>query len=243
MSDMREPIDTQSWFFGTAEEDEQLEALNRGFWRRLLAHARTEMRGHRVHTLADVGCHRGGLLELFINAFQPHRAYGVEPLSAARERACFRLARSSTKVTLVPPERWNEVPTGAVDLLTCHEVLHLVADLHTFMAEVARVLRPGGCALIVLGCHIENPTWLHWKKHLVERNIRVHDHSPLDILASASGVGLRTALQPLRRDGWVLYDPVAATYTYASVAEMFDHQYRHKLLFRFLQPDEKEPAR
>lgn len=234
-----EPTDDS--FFGTLAEDEELERANHLFWRALLDHARTEMNGQRVRAVLDIGCHFGGLLDRLCQAFQPREVFGVEPLDGARERARFRLARSGASVTLVPPDRWDAIPDDAVDLATCHEVLHLIADVPRFMARVARVLRPGGCALLVLGSHSENPTWTRWKSIMLDQGIEVHDHAPLDILAHASRAGLATALRPLRRDGWVIYDPTVARYPYDSMAEMLDHQYRHKLLFRLLAP--AAPAR
>jgi hypothetical protein len=61
------------------------------------------------------------------------------------------------------------------------------------------------------------------------------DRAPFDILRVGIDAGLTGALRPLRRDGWVIYDPDRAAFKYSSVEELFDHQYRHKLLFRFVK--------
>lgn len=219
-------------FFGSLEEDEHLEVVNRIFWRSLLGHVRAELDRSAVSTILDVGCHHGGLLELLASHFRPRRLIGLEPMERARDRARFRLARSGAETVLLPPEEWPGVSSGSVDLVICHETLHLVEDLGGFMVQVERVLRPEGRAFLVLGSHAENPLWLEWKKSLQAEGHQVFDHQPFDVLAAASHAGLHGAVRPLRRDGWVIYDPTEAEYRYPSAEVMFDHHYRHKLLFR-----------
>lgn len=224
-------------FFGSAEDDEGLEEVNQAFWRSLLVHVRAEVDPSAVTSILDVGCHRGGLLALFAEHFRPRRVVGLEPLDRARQQARFRLSRLAEEVELLSPSEWPAVPAGSIDLVTCHEVLHLVEDLDSFMVEVVRVLRPGGAAYVVLGSHAENPQWARWKPQLVALGHEVFDHAPLDILAAAARSGLRGAVRPLRRDGWVVYDPLAAEYRYPSAEAMFDHHYRQKLLFRLTRPE------
>ena len=89
---------------------------------------------------------------------------------------------------------------------------------------------------MVLGSHAENPLWEEWQARLVAGGHEVFDHSPFDVLAAAGRSGLRTAMRPLRSDGWVFYDPTVAEYPYPSAEAMLDHHYRHKLLFRLSLP-------
>jgi len=222
-------------FFGSLAEDEELEVANQEFWRRLLGHLRAEVPPDEVDCLLDIGAHRGGLLALLAGHFKPRQLIGLEPLAAARQRAMFRLKGKAGSVQILDPAQWPSLPAAGVDLATCHEVLHLVGDLGPFFRELARVLRPGARAFLVLGCHAENPVWHRWKHQLSALGHQVFDHRPLDILRQASLAGLHPAVQPLRREGWVLYDPVAADYEFSSAEEMFDHQYRHKLLFRLIK--------
>lgn len=226
-------------FFASTEEDEQLEEVNQIFWRSLLGHVRAEVDRAEVTTILDVGCHHGGLLELFARHFHPRCLIGLEPLETARQRARFRLARQAPEVRLLEASQWSSVAAGSVDLVLCHEVLHVVADLDDFMAKVARVLRPGrASAYVVFGSHTENPLWPVWKSELVKLGREVFDHAPFDVLTAASQSGLRGALRPLRRDGWVFYDPRTPQYRYPSSEAMFDHHYRYKLLFRLHHPEE-----
>ncbi len=123
-----------------------------------------------------------------------------------------------------------------MDLVTCHEVLHQVEDLPSLFEDIARVLHIGGTAFIVAGCHTENPVWEAWSAELRDSSQKVFDRSPFDILRAGIAAGLHGALRPLRRDGWIVYDPDDAVFKYPSAKNLLDHQYRHKLLFRFLKP-------
>src|SRR5262249_44613845 len=125
---------------------------------------------------------------------------------------------------------------AAVDLVTCHEVLYLEPDLRAFMANVHRVLSPSGRVYIVLGCHAENPVWAHWKPRLEALGHRVYDHRPMDILAEGAALGFLPSLRPLRRTGWVTYNPLRSDFPFPSAAGMLDHHFKHKLLFRFMHP-------
>ena len=216
-------------------DDPSLEQANAIFWESLLGHIRRATGGVPIHGVLDVGCHHGGLLAKLAQTFRPKRLTGIEPVRRCRERAQFRLRTLSPKVALLPPERWAEVPADSVDLVTCHEVLHLLEDLPNLFGNIARVLRGTGSAYIVAGCHTENPVWKAWSAKLRDSGQTVFDRAPFDILRAGSGAGLRGALRPLRRDGWIIYDPDDKVFEYPSVGDLLDHQYRRKLLFRFVK--------
>ena len=140
-------------------------------------------------------------------------------------------------MTLLDQSQWDQVPTGAIDLVTSHEVLYLEPDVPGFMREVRRVLAVDGRAYVVLGCHAENPLWHAWKSRLTAAGRTVYDHVPVDIMGAASAAGLSASVQPLRRVGWITYDPRRAEFPYPDVRTMFDHHYRHKLVFRLRVAD------
>jgi SAM-dependent methyltransferase len=214
------------------EDDASLEHANHIFWSSLIRHIQAEARGP-VESILDVGCHHGGLLERLVALLHPQRIIGVEPSTISRERARFRLGKLPPTVTVLPPDRWGEIPTNSVDLITCHEVLHLVEDLPDLFHQIFRTLRANGTAFVVAGCHTENPLWPRWSEQLRDAGQTTVDRAPFDILRAGIGAGLSGALRPLRRDGWVIYDPDHSAFSYSSAEELFDHQYRHKLLFRF----------
>lgn len=216
------------------EDDTSLEHANQIFWSSLLKHVQAEIRAP-VESVLDVGCHHGGLLERLAALLHPRSISGVEPSTISRERALFRLRKLAPSVAVLSPERWAEVPTASVDLLTCHEVLHLVEDLPGLFHQISRTLRAQGTAYVVAGCHTENPVWPRWSEQLRAAGQTVMDRTPFDILRAGIAAGLSGALRPLRRDGWIIYDPDHSAFQYSSAEELLDHQYRHKLLFRFVK--------
>jgi SAM-dependent methyltransferase len=216
------------------EDDASLEQANQIFWSSLLEHVQAEVRSP-VESILDVGCHHGGLLTRLAALLNPRSLIGVEPSTRSRERALFRLRKLAPSVAVLSPERWNEIPAASIDLLTCHEVLHLVEDLPGLFYQISRALRAHGTAFVVAGCHTENPLWPRWSGQLRAAGHTVMDRAPFDILRAGINAGLSGALRPLRRDGWIIYDPDHAAFTYSSAEELLDHQYRHKLLFRFVK--------
>lgn len=218
------------------EDDASLEQANEIFWQSLLNHIRRELPGSAIDGVLDVGCHHGGLLANLASKLHPKRLIGVEPASSSRERAQFRVRTLAPTVMILPPERWSEIPAVSVDLVTCHEVLHLVEDLPDLFANITRVLRARSCAFIVAGCHTENPVWKTWSAQLRDSGQTVFDRAPFDILQAGIAAGLHGVFRPLRRDGWIVYNPDEAIFTYPSAENLLDHQYRHKLLFRFMKP-------
>ena len=188
-------------------------------------------------TVLDVGCHSGGLLDALIRRFAPSRVFGIEPLAQARAESARRLASVDATVTLLDPSQWEQVPSGELELVTSHEMLYLEPDVPGFMRRVHRVLSSEGRAYVVLGCHAENPLWQVWKSPLKAAGRTVYDHFPLEILEAAFAAGLTASVQPLRRAGWIIYDPRRADFPYPDVRTMFDHHFRHKLVFRLRMAD------
>lgn len=221
-------------YFFDHEEDGCLEERNIHFWRALVGHIQADRKIPSDATVLDVGCHRGGLLELLHEKFRPARLLGIEPLVSARRVAQHRLARFTTHSQLFGENGWTSIPDAGVDLVVGHEVLQYVSDLSLLMADIRRVIRPGGLVYIALGCHTENPLWASWKLELEALGHRVHDHSPMEIMLAGARVRLTPAVRPLRESGWAYYNPDASgSFPYPSVDALLQHQFRHKLLFRF----------
>jgi SAM-dependent methyltransferase len=235
---MKDLVSERGTFFGAPELDDDLPLANEAFWSSLIEHIeRDDNISPRV--VLDVGCHSGGLLDALSRRFAPEELFGVEPLTAQRFAASRRLAGAPAKVTLLDASEWDQIPSGVVDLATSHEALYLEPDLRDFMVRVRRVLSGRGVAYVVLGCHAENPLWQTWKKELVAAGHIVYDHMPLEIMGAASSEGLLPSVQPLRRSGWVTYEPLRAKFHYPDLQTMFEHHYRYKLIFRLRVPDDR----
>lgn len=221
-------------YFFDHEEDRRLDERNVHFWRALVGHVQADRSVSPGAILLDIGCHRGGLLELMHERLKPAKLIGLEPLTSARRAAAQRLARFTAEVKLLGSEGWSELPDASVDLVIGHEVLQYISDAVGLMAEIRRALAPGRFAYLVLGCHTENPLWADWKRELEQLGHRVYDHAPLDLMAAGARAGLTPSVRPLRDSGWAYHDPSApGSFSYPSVGALLDHQFRHKLLFRF----------
>ena len=102
--------------------------------------------------LLDAGCGDGTLAALVAGAFAP--LHGVElTLSAAR-----RASARGVAVALADLDR-GRLPyaDGRFDLVTCLDVIEHVLDPAHLLAEIARVLRPGG------HCLISTPNISYWR--------------------------------------------------------------------------------
>jgi SAM-dependent methyltransferase len=218
-------------FFGDPALDDDLPAVNEIFWDSLIDHIERDAL-LQPRNILDVGCHTGGLLLKLARRFQPEALYGIDPIESVRTFAAQRLATAAPQVRLLNPTEWDAVPGGALDLVVSHEMLYLEPDIGAFMKRVRRVLTSSGAGYLVLGCHAENPLWRVWKEPLIAAGHRVFDHLPLDIMAAASSSGFLPSVQPLRRSGWVTYDPHHAEFPYPDVRTMLEHHYRFKLIFR-----------
>ena len=99
----------------------------------------------------DVGCGEGRDVVALADRFG-WVVSGVDPVRRNLEvaRTTAGDARLAVGSVLALP-----FPDGAVDLVWCREVLSLVGDLAGAFAEVRRVLRPGGRAVVVQVCRTD----------------------------------------------------------------------------------------
>jgi SAM-dependent methyltransferase len=222
----------RSSFFLNRADEESLAEANQLFWDALLRHITADLQGRQICSVLDVGCHQGGLLLLLSRQIKCSQLWGIEPIAPARAIASHRLLDAGLEPVLLDVDQWCAIPSAGVDLIVCHEVLYLVSDLKRLMDDFRRVLRPGAAAYVVLGCHGENPVWEDWSRSLAEEGHATYTYKPLEIMAAASDAKLSPSVRPLRRDGWINYDPTVAQFKFSNLATMLDHHYRHKLLFR-----------
>jgi SAM-dependent methyltransferase len=134
---------------------------------RLLLRLLGEVAGHDV---LDVGCGDGSLaLEL---SRRGARVTGVDANPEMIERAVARAAAAGAEVTFaVGAGQRLPFPDACFDVVLAKTVLCFVADAETMIAEMARVLRPGG--RFVIG---ELGRWSTWA---AGRRLRAWFGSPL----------------------------------------------------------------
>ena len=96
--------------------------------------------------IADVGSGTGTLARPFLKT--GNRVFGVEANPEMR-RAGERLSRQHGRFTSVAaPAEDTTLPDGSVDLVTAGQAFHWF-DPDPTRAEFARILQPGGCAVLV----------------------------------------------------------------------------------------------
>ncbi len=93
-------------------------------------------------TVADLGCGSGEALAGLAPAVR--RAIGIDREEAMLAAAATRTAGLANVELLQGDLDALPLPDGALDAALCSLVLHHVVDVQPVMAEVARVLKPGG---------------------------------------------------------------------------------------------------
>ncbi len=115
------------------------------------------MRGARI---LDAGCGSGRALPMLDARFQPRALYGVDidpgmiALAKQEAQACARRAELILARTAALP-----LPDESLDMVFCHQLLHHLSNQERTLAEIYRVLRPGGALLFCesLKPFIESP--------------------------------------------------------------------------------------
>jgi SAM-dependent methyltransferase len=154
------------------------EQEDRHWWYRSL-HELVQRRLGAARDVLDAGCGTGGLL-----AQLGPRAFGVDiserALEHARGRGLTRVARAS--VCALP------FPDGSFDAALALDVLYhrRVTDEAGALAELARVVRPGGTVIIQAAAH----PWLARNHDRTVHGARRHTRRGLGALARAAGLAV-----------------------------------------------------
>ena len=95
-------------------------------------------------TLVDLGCGDGTFTERVAARVQPARTIGVELISQLADAAEAR-GIEVVRGSLGDPLPFDD---GSIDVIHSNQVIEHLVDTDRFMAEMARVLRPGGHAVV-----------------------------------------------------------------------------------------------
>jgi ubiquinone/menaquinone biosynthesis C-methylase UbiE len=105
-----------------------------------------------ITSLLDVACGTGIFAKMVQEMNPEMTIIGTDLSPHMIEMAKKRLAPSDTVKWLVAPAESLPVEDASVDVLTCANAFHLVADPDASMAEFHRVLKPDGSLVIVDWC-------------------------------------------------------------------------------------------
>ena len=133
------------WFQGTS------------IWRRYVVHDTLDVLQQllpepraRFERVLDAGCGVGFALAELRARFSPHTLIGVDSDAALVELA--RHAHAGDADLRVADLRQLDLPDASLDLVLCHQTLHHVGDQERALAELRRVLVPGGVLLLAESC-------------------------------------------------------------------------------------------
>jgi ubiquinone/menaquinone biosynthesis C-methylase UbiE len=97
----------------------------------------------------DIGTGQGHSLPELARRFEPSRIHALDPqpdfavrCAAMRKECPVPVSLHETHAECIP------LPEASVDLVLCHQTLHHIVDQATALAEIFRVLKPGGMLLL-----------------------------------------------------------------------------------------------
>ncbi|MBN1477717.1 class I SAM-dependent methyltransferase [Candidatus Sumerlaeota bacterium] len=137
------------------------------------------LRDDRDQTLVDLGCGTGLILD---DLGERGRAVGVDfselALGFCRDRGIRSLAQAD--VTSLP------LRTASADIVTLLDITEHVPDDRGLIREVARILKPGGHALLTVPAHQclwsdHDRTLWHQRRYSKRSLLRLFEDSPLEV--------------------------------------------------------------
>lgn len=138
-------------------------------------------------TILDAGCGEGVAFDILARKFPLAAITGVDinpdAVGAARHAAAVQAGR--IQVHLADSGRLP-LDSGSVDLVLCHQLLHHCSDPDSVLAELRRVLAPGGWLLIAESCR----AFLEWwPVRLLFRHPRRDQHTADGYVALVAEAG------------------------------------------------------
>jgi ubiquinone/menaquinone biosynthesis C-methylase UbiE len=140
-------------------------------------------------SLLDVGCGQGKSFRLLRDAFQPTRMLGLDadPHSVSLSEA--EASREGMRVEVLTADcAAIPLPDASIDIVFCHQTFHHLVEQERALAEIWRVLTPGGLLLFAESTKAYIDTWV----------IRWFFRHPMDVQKSAEEY-----LDMLRQQGFV----------------------------------------
>ena len=139
--------------------------------------------GGKSGAILDYGCGTGAFLgEMQSDGWT---ISGIEPDADARN-----IARDRYGVQAMPPDQLARLPSASMDIITLWHVLEHVYDLHETLAELHRILRPGGKIFIAVPNYTSADALhygVHWAAWDVPRHLYHFAPKSMETLLGKSG--------------------------------------------------------
>lgn len=170
----------------------------------------------------DAGCGQGNSFRLLIDRFAPQRVIGVDAEEKCLQRAKLRASSEAIQIELRRGDLANlDVADASVDLVFCHQTLHHLKRQRLALAQIFRVLKPGGCLLLAESTRAYIHSWI----------IRLFFRHPMEVQRSAAEY-----LAMIREQGFVFgAENVSMPYLWWSRADLGAREW-----FGFGVPVERE---
>lgn len=157
--------------------------------------------------ILDLGCGEGQSIPLICRSLEPKSvtALDVDPdaLAIARHTAA---SNSAVPIRIVRSTASRlPLPSSSVDVVLCHQLLHHLYHQDAAVAEIHRVLRPGGWLLLSESCR---PFIESWPVKLLFRHPRGVQHDAGDYVEMVRRCGFSVADDDVTwtRPWWSTYD-------------------------------------
>jgi len=131
------------WFLGTYTWERHVIQITLDDLARLISAPREV-----YPVVLDVGCGQGRALHLLQSRFRPQRLIGLDAEDKALVRARKQAVKKGLNVELLKGDcAAIALPDKSIDLIFCHQTFHHLVYQERALAELYRILKPGGLLL------------------------------------------------------------------------------------------------
>lgn len=104
----------------------------------------------------EIGCGNGASTALLVENLQPHRVVAIDPAEGLLKRARERFSGRDDVQFMVGDAFASGQEDATFDVVVAHTVYSHISNHEQALAEVFRVLRPGGCLAVFDGDYATN---------------------------------------------------------------------------------------
>jgi len=124
------------------------------------------------------------------------------------------------------------------DFIFSQEIFWMVEDLPELARTLFKTLKEKGEYYATMGCHIENPLWVHRRKVLQEEGVPFFDYSLDQVADVFYAAGFEVGLKRLPVEYFSMYHPEFTKRRAQSLSKLVETTHDHKMLFSFRRDSE-----